>query len=80
MWDELRILRHVRHPHIVLFHGACIRSDGMLWLVMELVRGLRMDRFLRFWDTKWELSQHEIARESVMRGICQALAYRNEQT
>ena len=25
--NELRILRHVRHPNLVLFHGACIDSE-----------------------------------------------------
>jgi len=38
--NEIRILRHVRHPNIVLFHGACIESvNGEIMLVLERVQG-----------------------------------------
>lgn len=38
--NELRVLRHIRHPHIVHFHGACIDPmQGELVIVEELVHG-----------------------------------------
>ena len=38
--NELRILRHVRHPNVVLFYGACldVESCGLV-LVMKWVLG-----------------------------------------
>lgn len=37
---ELRLLRHVRHPNIVLFHGACIdASRCQIALIFELITG-----------------------------------------
>lgn len=46
--NELRILRKIRHPNIVLFHGICTSStfQGKILLVLGLVRGERMDRFV----------------------------------
>eukprot|EP00972_Heterocapsa_arctica_P060327 8897905-Heterocapsa_arctica.AAC.1 len=38
--NELRIMRHVRHPNIALFHGAVLEAgaDDIL-LVLERIRG-----------------------------------------
>uniref|UniRef100_A0A7S0A601 Protein kinase domain-containing protein n=1 Tax=Pyrodinium bahamense TaxID=73915 RepID=A0A7S0A601_9DINO len=42
--QELRVLRHLRHPNIVPFYGACASpEDGELWLVLEFVQGARLD-------------------------------------
>jgi len=38
--NEVRILRHVRHPSIILFHGAYVEpEEGELMLVVERVLG-----------------------------------------
>lgn len=45
--NELRILRHLRHPNIVGFHGAVIQPDtGKLLLVLELIPGVPLGRFV----------------------------------
>jgi len=75
MWDELRILRHVRHPHIALFHGACIQSEGTVLLVMEVVRGKCLDTFLSHWHERWQFLKHQAARQAIMQDVCEALAY-----
>jgi serine/threonine protein kinase len=39
--NELRVLRRVRHPNVVLFFGACLTpATGELVLVLERLRGL----------------------------------------
>jgi len=44
---ELRVLRHVRHPNIVLFHGSTINSTTCeIALVLERVYGQKLDAFL----------------------------------
>eukprot|EP00931_Biecheleriopsis_adriatica_P060654 TRINITY_DN36437_c0_g1_i2.p1 TRINITY_DN36437_c0_g1~~TRINITY_DN36437_c0_g1_i2.p1 ORF type:complete len:664 (+),score=101.98 TRINITY_DN36437_c0_g1_i2:76-1992(+) len=44
--SELRIVRHLRHPNIVAFHGACIdAAAGELALVYELVNGGSLESF-----------------------------------
>mmetsp|Transcript_61371 Transcript_61371/g.182846 ORF Transcript_61371/g.182846 Transcript_61371/m.182846 type:complete len:846 (+) Transcript_61371:3-2540(+) len=38
--NEIRVFRHVRHPNIVLFHGACVEAaKGEIMLVLERVQG-----------------------------------------
>eukprot|EP00927_Polykrikos_kofoidii_P007720 TRINITY_DN13166_c0_g1_i1.p1 TRINITY_DN13166_c0_g1~~TRINITY_DN13166_c0_g1_i1.p1 ORF type:complete len:601 (+),score=80.55 TRINITY_DN13166_c0_g1_i1:63-1805(+) len=45
--NELRILRHVRHPSIVGFIGACIdTASNDLGLVLEKVNGTSLDVFM----------------------------------
>mmetsp|Transcript_66676 Transcript_66676/g.159396 ORF Transcript_66676/g.159396 Transcript_66676/m.159396 type:complete len:1017 (-) Transcript_66676:57-3107(-) len=45
--NELRILRRIRHPNIVLFHGACIDLEmGDLALVFEWVKGVPLGNFI----------------------------------
>eukprot|EP00928_Gymnodinium_smaydae_P013419 TRINITY_DN14891_c0_g2_i1.p1 TRINITY_DN14891_c0_g2~~TRINITY_DN14891_c0_g2_i1.p1 ORF type:complete len:766 (-),score=51.31 TRINITY_DN14891_c0_g2_i1:129-2426(-) len=46
--NELRILRKLRHPNIVLFHGACLSlSPYDIALVMEMVQGEAMHKFVK---------------------------------
>mmetsp|Transcript_27088 Transcript_27088/g.78583 ORF Transcript_27088/g.78583 Transcript_27088/m.78583 type:complete len:891 (-) Transcript_27088:44-2716(-) len=46
--NELRVLRHVRHPSIAIFHGAVIDPQTCdLALVLELVRGPGLDRYIK---------------------------------
>jgi len=45
--NELRLHRHIRHPNIVPFYGACIDPEiGGLVPLYELVRGLQLDKFV----------------------------------
>eukprot|EP00928_Gymnodinium_smaydae_P047275 TRINITY_DN31543_c0_g1_i1.p1 TRINITY_DN31543_c0_g1~~TRINITY_DN31543_c0_g1_i1.p1 ORF type:complete len:730 (+),score=22.19 TRINITY_DN31543_c0_g1_i1:275-2191(+) len=38
--NELRVYRHLRHPNIVCFYGACVdATSGCIALVMELING-----------------------------------------
>jgi len=72
--NELRILRHVRHPNVVLFHGACIDpTSSELALVLEYVQGQRLDRFLE------TVQPSETARHSILIDICCALRYLHGQ-
>lgn len=43
---ELRLFRYVRHPNIVLFHGAVLADDGELQLVLEWVDGRNFDEYI----------------------------------
>ncbi len=73
MANELRILRHVRHPNVVLFYGACLDVEsGGLALVMELVLGECLDAFVDKLDRGGEatLSLHRV----VLR-LCRGLSY-----
>eukprot|EP00930_Biecheleria_cincta_P094221 TRINITY_DN8511_c0_g1_i3.p1 TRINITY_DN8511_c0_g1~~TRINITY_DN8511_c0_g1_i3.p1 ORF type:complete len:780 (-),score=95.49 TRINITY_DN8511_c0_g1_i3:306-2645(-) len=46
--DELRVLRYVRHPNIVIFFGAIVdNSDFSPGLVLELVDGPSLAQFIR---------------------------------
>lgn len=47
LMNELRVLRYVRHPNIAVFHGACFDSCGSIAIVLELVRGTRLDLYLK---------------------------------
>ncbi|CAE8683819.1 unnamed protein product [Polarella glacialis] len=45
--NELRLLRHLRHPNIVLFFGACIGSKASdMMLVFELIHGVTLQEFM----------------------------------
>jgi len=47
MANELRILRKVRHPNIVLFFGACVETGGSeIFIALEYVQGESMRHFL----------------------------------
>lgn len=46
--NELRVLRHVRHPYIVSLHGAVIDAESVgLGIVMEYIPGQTLKRFVR---------------------------------
>eukprot|EP00927_Polykrikos_kofoidii_P081857 TRINITY_DN7973_c0_g1_i3.p1 TRINITY_DN7973_c0_g1~~TRINITY_DN7973_c0_g1_i3.p1 ORF type:complete len:636 (-),score=70.32 TRINITY_DN7973_c0_g1_i3:162-1943(-) len=45
--NEMRILRHLRHPNIIGFVGACIDvQSGHVGLVLELVSGAPLDQYV----------------------------------
>lgn len=77
--NELRILRHVRHPHIVLFHGALI-GEGFLdvSLVFEKIVGTRFDHAVSDIH-EWKRSNFgaSISRyqHALLCGVCEALTY-----
>jgi len=70
--NELRVLRQVRHPNIVLFHGMVMYSEAsdatILALVFELIQGIPLNTYL---------SSHvsEVVRHKLMLGACRALRY-----
>jgi len=48
LMNELRVFRHVRHPNIVAFHGACVGAPfPSLAIVMEEVHGCDLVRHMR---------------------------------
>jgi len=54
--NEIRILRHLRHPSVVTFHGACVEPDGgEICLVME-----RLHAAMDLWAF---VSQHSTPQE-----------------
>jgi len=43
--NEIRLMRHVRHPNIVLFHGACVDPwKCEIGLVFEFIDGTTLDK------------------------------------
>jgi len=69
---ELRMLRHIRHPNIVLFFGACIVPETQeLVLVLEHVRGMQLGLFMR---EKPDLISMDV-RGKLAADTCSALLY-----
>ncbi|CAE8622828.1 unnamed protein product, partial [Polarella glacialis] len=74
--EELRVLRHIRHPDIVNFYGACIDPDRMdLLLVFELVKGLNLSQVINHTSN---LLTAKIRREMLL-SICRAFRYLHQQ-
>eukprot|EP00931_Biecheleriopsis_adriatica_P032508 TRINITY_DN18966_c0_g1_i1.p1 TRINITY_DN18966_c0_g1~~TRINITY_DN18966_c0_g1_i1.p1 ORF type:complete len:676 (-),score=113.13 TRINITY_DN18966_c0_g1_i1:101-2128(-) len=75
MGNELAILRRLRHPNIVSFHGACVvPSHGQLALVLEMVLGRPLDRLAI--DTDLQVADHV----QLIPGIGSALQYLHSRT
>lgn len=74
--NELAILRHVRHPHIVAFHGACVHERMCQFsLILEWVDGETLKKFVsRRQEDNFPKLTDEI-RAHVIHGICSALRY-----
>ena len=71
--NELRILWHVRHPSIVMFHGAvCDPCSGELALVLEWVRGVTLANFV-------SESLPAADRVRIMLDVCSTLSYLHSQ-
>uniref|UniRef100_A0A7S1M0L5 Protein kinase domain-containing protein n=1 Tax=Alexandrium catenella TaxID=2925 RepID=A0A7S1M0L5_ALECA len=76
MANELRILRKVRHPSVVMFHGACIDTDLCeLCLVSELVQGTQMDKFI----CPPPMPPGEAVRHKLIYDVCGAIRYLHAQ-
>lgn len=73
--NEMRILRRIRHPNIVLFYGACI--DPLMLtvsLVLEQVDGKRLDLF------RASMHQASVAHcRHIVNSICCAISYMHGQ-
>jgi len=77
LWNEMGILRHLRHPNIVAFHGACIQPDsGRVAVVLELVRGRGLDELACGVEGPLE----ERGREQLLTGVCCGLRYLHSRT
>jgi len=75
--NELRILRHVRHPNIVMWHGACIDPDQILFvLVFEKIDG----EPLHAWLEEQKLDEHVNGKFWVLENIACALRYLHVQS
>lgn len=44
---EIELVAQLQHPNIVTIHDSGITPDGRYYIVMELVNGVTLDRFLR---------------------------------
>eukprot|EP00811_Abedinium_folium_P035611 NODE_838_length_2739_cov_16.018760.p1 GENE.NODE_838_length_2739_cov_16.018760~~NODE_838_length_2739_cov_16.018760.p1 ORF type:complete len:803 (-),score=138.03 NODE_838_length_2739_cov_16.018760:331-2493(-) len=74
--NELRILRRVRHPNIVMLYGALIDpTGGEIGLVVELVTGMQLQAFIV--DSQPPVSAD--VRHSLLLQICCALQYLHMQ-
>ena len=83
--NEIRILRHVRHPNIILFHGVCFHSLRGMHLVIERVHGTTLGEFISEQEA-WEVTQESVQAKSVFaviaderrciaQGLCEAMVY-----
>jgi len=88
--NELRILRHLRHPNIVLFYGAVVierpsvgvgvlgpGSSDYLVLVLERVDGITLDAYIENSEQDGVLKKLPGERERflVLLGMARALQY-----
>eukprot|EP00972_Heterocapsa_arctica_P097557 14394192-Heterocapsa_arctica.AAC.1 len=72
--NELRIMRRICHPNIVIFYGACL-DGGRLSLGLERVKGAKLSGFiyrLEVWRPDSPLHGRQV---SIVKGVCQALIY-----
>jgi len=71
--NELRIHRHIRHPNIAHFYGACVDPcRGDLALLFELVQGTNLDDFIKTRNT--QLLEQRIQLKVLLDVTC-ALQY-----
>ena len=72
--NELRIIRLLRHPNVVLWHGACICvSTHSLALVFELIEGVTLSELIL--DPRCD----EPTGDSLIVDICRAIRYLHGQ-
>lgn len=70
--NEIRVLRRVRHPNIVIFHGVVIDlANWELAIVMEFVVGRVLNEVVL--DNKNIITDSR--RWSILEGMCRALEY-----
>eukprot|EP00928_Gymnodinium_smaydae_P031954 TRINITY_DN23281_c0_g3_i1.p1 TRINITY_DN23281_c0_g3~~TRINITY_DN23281_c0_g3_i1.p1 ORF type:complete len:702 (-),score=65.97 TRINITY_DN23281_c0_g3_i1:803-2908(-) len=72
MGNELAALRHLRHPNIMAFYGACVVPRlNQAALVLELVKGQPLDIFVIGRTELLPLVQ----QAHILIGVCRALRY-----
>jgi len=79
--NELRLLRHLRHPNIVLFFGACLRCTGFdMAVIFEYVEGPTLSAYISK-DKQIELwPKTEATKLGLIYDIALALAYLHGQS
>lgn len=72
--NELRLLRHIRHPHIAYFYGAVVsvHMPGSLALVMEFIDGPDLEMFV---EKNLQAENGSWCRHRVLAGTCLGLMY-----
>jgi len=81
--NELRILRKLKHPNIVMFHGACFDfENGDVALVLELLHGQLMTKYLSRQGVETHNSEEPTAADRIqcLIGVCCALRYLHSRT
>jgi len=74
--NEIRILRHIRHPNVVLFHGVCVAdSNSALALVFERVHGTSLKSFIKAPSP----GPSALQRHRLVLDVCEALRYLHGQ-
>ena len=80
VFNECRVLRHVRHPNIVLFHGAVIDpSKHDIQIVLEKVEGETLEAFAACSPDPADPGLGAAEKICVGKGICRALVYLHAQ-
>jgi len=70
--NELALLRHLRHPNLVAFHGACVEPEKVrLALVLELVQGTSLDKYV----CDPQKPPTPVGQSQLLNGICCAMLY-----
>jgi len=86
--NELRILRRLRHPNIVSFHGACVDiSKSTLGLILDRVKGSTLGQFIRSrlgdsrsGDVSLQGRPNDAVRVTLLVDISSALSYVHSRT
>ncbi|MBI3451179.1 MAG: serine/threonine protein kinase [Acidobacteria bacterium] len=65
---EARLIARLEHPNIIPIHDAGTLADGRVFYVMKLVRGTRLDEWMR-------QPAPRTARLRVFQRICEAVAF-----
>ena len=75
--SELRILRTLRHPNIVVWHGACVHTSGDLALVLEMSTGVILSKFI---TSLGPVLHGNTFRLQCLFGMCQTLVCLHSST
>jgi len=74
--NEIRILRHIRHPNVVLFHGACVDpKQGEIMMVLERVQGPDLYSYVARHSSDFEV----YSRLQLLLDVACALRYLHAQ-
>lgn len=65
--NEIRIMRKLKHPNLVTFHGA-YETKNSLYLSMEYAKGITLESFLR---KKMEITVSQ--RRLILKGLLMGL-------